>query len=91
MPVSSVAELLGHKRWETTQLYRQRRLQKIRAEADFRATANSRSIFGGKMGQIAAGLERRETMGTESSSERDGSTGNRPRTDDSLRELNGGS
>ncbi len=91
MPVSSVAELLGHKRWETTQLYRQRRLQKIRAEADFRATASSRSIFGGKMRQIPAGLERRETTGTESSAKRNGSTGNRPRSDDSAHELNGGS
>ena len=75
MPVSSVAEILGHKRWETTQLYRQRRLQKIRAEADFRSTAKSRSIFGGKMGQIRPRLERKAGAGDESRAERSGSTG----------------
>lgn len=46
MPVSSVASILGHRRWETTQLYRQHRLQKIRAEADFRAAIGSRFVFG---------------------------------------------
>ncbi len=90
MPVSSVAEILGHKRWETTQLYRQRRLQKIRAEADFRATASSRSIFGGRMRQIRTRLERKGTAGDESRPERNGSTGNRPPEGESPRGSTGG-
>jgi hypothetical protein len=48
MPVSSVAEIVGHKRWATIHLCRQARLQKIRAEVDFRETLTARSIFGGK-------------------------------------------
>jgi integrase len=37
MSVGSVAELMGHARWETTQLYRQRRLARRQMEREFRA------------------------------------------------------
>jgi integrase len=37
MSVGSVAEILGHARWETTQLYRQRRLARRQMEREFRA------------------------------------------------------
>ena len=75
MPVSSVAEIVGHRRWATTQLYRQSRLQRIRAEADFRATLTSRAIFGANM----RGKPRRVATGganpDASSAERGGSRG----------------
>lgn len=40
--VPSVAEVLGHARWETTELYRSRRLTKVRAEQEIRAVARVR-------------------------------------------------
>lgn len=44
--VSSVAELMGHARWETTQLYRQKRLAKAQMEREVRALSKAR--FGGR-------------------------------------------
>ena len=43
--VPSVAEVLGHVRWETTALYRSRRLATVRAEQEVRAASKAR--FGG--------------------------------------------
>lgn len=43
--VPSVAEAMGHARWETTALYRSRRLQRARSEQEIRAAGKAR--FGG--------------------------------------------
>jgi integrase/recombinase XerC len=40
--VPSVAEVLGHARWETTALYRSKRLTKIRAEQEVRSVSQQR-------------------------------------------------
>lgn len=71
--VPSVAEVLGHARWETTALYRSRRLAKVRAEQEIRAAGAER--FGRKtMKQekgegadpIASSTERGGSRGTQS-------------------------
>lgn len=75
MPVASVAELMGHVRWETTQLYRQKRLARIRAEEDFRVSAAKRSALRGTLKQIKPKVERAVTTPSESTQLTDGSTG----------------
>lgn len=79
MPVASVAELMGHVRWETTQLYRQRRLAGIRAEEDFRATRKKRSAIGGKVNRTSPKIDSEVTGGRPVSDEQVGARGSIPR------------
>lgn len=81
--VPSVAEVLGHARWETTALYRSKRLAKVRAELEIRGASRTRfgpPTQGRKEGEMRVKPERSVTeraSQTESSTGRDGSRGKR--------------
>lgn len=76
--VPSVAEVLGHARWETTALYRSKRLTKIRAEQEVRSVSQLRF---GKVKTV--GSDRGVAERTASRAGRSGSRGNQPPGDKS--------